>query len=92
MEEEEGWRRRLAGARMTLLAWEPYMVPEAYAAYGRFLPFSLFSFVLRRLTGRWLLSRTVRLLTLPLLSRMLRKAYQAEGTTGACALVLARKD
>jgi SAM-dependent methyltransferase len=91
MEEEDGWRLRLSRAGLTLVAWEPYMVPAAYAVYGRYLPFSIFSFVLRRLTGRWLLSRTVRRLTVPLLSRLLRKAYLAEDATGACALVLARK-
>jgi SAM-dependent methyltransferase len=91
VEEEEGWRGRLARAGLVLLAWEPYMVPAAYAAYGRFLPLSVFSFVLRRLTGRWLISRTVRRLTIPILSRLLRKAYLAEDSTGACALILARK-
>jgi SAM-dependent methyltransferase len=92
LEEEAAWRLRLARAQMTLVAWEPYMVPPAYAAYGRFLPFSVFSFVLRRLTGRWLVSRTLRSLVVPALSRLLRNAYLAEDTTGACALVLARKE
>lgn len=91
VEDEDAWRRRLAQAGLELVAWEPYMGPTAYAAYGRFLPFSGFSFVLRRLCGRWLLSRTLRSFVVPLLARWLRKAYAAEEARGACALILARK-
>jgi len=92
MEEDPAWRQRLSRAGLKLLIWEPYMVPVAYAAYARYLPCSLFSFVLRRLTGRWLVSKTLRRIVVPLLSRLLRRAYEAEAVTGACALVLAIKE
>jgi SAM-dependent methyltransferase len=92
MEEEEAWRLRLSRARMKLLVWEPYMAPAAYAAYARYLPCSVSSFVLRRLCGRWMLSKTMRRLVVPLLARLLRKAYEAEDPTGACAVVLAVKE
>jgi SAM-dependent methyltransferase len=92
MEEEGAWRDRLARARLRLVVWEPYMGPSAYAAYGRWLPFSLFSFVLRRLTGRWLISRTLRRLVVPCLAGLLRRAYLAEEPVGACALILAVKE
>jgi SAM-dependent methyltransferase len=89
VEEEGAWRDRLARARFKLLVWEPYMGPSAYAAYGRFLPFSFFSFMLRRLSGRWMLSRTLRSLVVPRLARRLREPYLAEDAVGACALILA---
>jgi SAM-dependent methyltransferase len=92
VEEEDAWRRRLARARLKLLVWEPYMVPAAYAAYARYLPCSVFSFILRRLIGRWLLSKTLRRMAVPLLARLLRRAYEAEDSAGACALVLAVKE
>jgi len=92
MEDEEGWRRRLAAAGLKLIAWEPYMGSQAYAAYGRWLPCSFFSFFLRRLTGRWLISRTLRSICVPFLARLLREAYRVDDTVGACALVLARKE
>lgn len=92
MEDEEGWRRRLSAAGLTLLAWEPYMGEPSYAAYARYLPFSLFSFVLRRLTGRWLISSSLRSLVVPYLARRLREIYRVDDAVGACALVLARKD
>jgi SAM-dependent methyltransferase len=89
MEEEGAWRARLARAGLELVVWDPYMGRSAYAAYGRFLPFSLFSFVLRRLSGRWMLSRTLRSLVVPMLGRHLREPYLAEDSVGACALILA---
>jgi SAM-dependent methyltransferase len=92
VEDEAAWRARLAGAGLTLLRWEPYMVPAAYAAYARFLPWSFGSFFMRRLTGRWFLSKALRRVFVPLLGRWLRQAYLAEDTQGACALVLAIKE
>lgn len=91
VEDEDAWRSRLAKANLELLVWEPYMVPAAYAAYGRFLPFSFGSFVTRRLTGKWFFSTSLRRVFVPFLSVCLRKGYLAEDTHGACALVLARK-
>jgi SAM-dependent methyltransferase len=92
VEDRPAWQSRLASAQLSLEVWEPYMVPAAYAAYARFLPFALCSFVLRRLTGRWLVSKRLRRLFVPLLCRFLKKAYLAEDSTGACALLAARKD
>ncbi len=92
VEDEGAWRARLAGAGLTLLKWEPYMVPAAYAAYARFLPWSFGSFFMRRLTGRWFLSKTLRRAFVPRLARWLRQAYLAEDAQGACALVLASKE
>jgi SAM-dependent methyltransferase len=92
MEEEAGWRQRLSRARFKLLVWEPYMAPPAYAAYARYLPFSVGSFVLRRITGRWLLSKSLRRLVVPLLARLLRRAYEAEDPSGACAVVVAVRE
>jgi hypothetical protein len=92
VEDEAAWRARLAGAGLKLLTWEPYMVPAAYAAYARFLPWSFGSFFTRRLTGRWFLSKTLRRVFVPRLARRLRQAYLAEDTQGACALVLAIKE
>ena len=91
LEDEEPWRARLAAAGLTLLKWEPYMAPAAYAAYAGYLPWSFGSFFSRRLTGRWFLSKTVRRRFVPLLARRLRQAYLAEDALGACALVLAVK-
>jgi SAM-dependent methyltransferase len=91
VEDESAWRTRLAGAGLTLLKWEPYMAPPAYAAYAQCLPWSFGSFVVRRLTGRWFVSKMVRSLFVPLLARWLRRAYTAEDAMGACALVLAIK-
>jgi SAM-dependent methyltransferase len=89
VEEEEGWRRRLARAGMTLRVWEPYMGPRAYAAYAAYLPASLGSFVTRRLTGRWLVSKTLRRAVAPLLAARLRTPYLAQDAVGACAMCLA---
>lgn len=92
LEDQEAWRTRLAAAGLTLLKWEPYMVPAAYAAYARYLPGSFGSFFSRRLTGRWFFSKRMRRLVVPMLQRRLRAAYLAEDVRGACALILARKD
>jgi SAM-dependent methyltransferase len=91
VEEREAWCARLARAGMTLWVWEPYMVPPAYAAYASLLPAAVGSLVLRRLTGRWVLSRRVRRALAPFLARRLRRPYLAEDSVGACALYLAVK-
>jgi SAM-dependent methyltransferase len=92
VEDEEAWRNRLAMAGLKLLVWEPYMVPTAYAAYARFLPWSFGSFFMRRLTGNWFLCKSFRRVFVPSLSRCLRRAYLAEDTQGACALCAAIKE
>lgn len=89
VEEQEEWRARLARAGMTLRVWEPYMVPPAYAAFARYLPTSLGSLVMRRVTGRWLVSKTLRLAVAPFLAARLREPYLAEASVGACAMYLA---
>jgi len=89
VEEREGWRARLERAGMVLQVWEPYMVPRAYAAYARWFPTSFGSFVIRRATGRWLLSKTVRRTLAPFLAARLREPYLAEDSVGACAMYLA---
>lgn len=89
MEEQEQWRARLARAGMTLRVWEPYMVPPAYAAFARYLPTSFGSLVIRRVTGRWLVSKTLRRAVAPLLAARLRDPYLAEDSVGACAMYLA---
>jgi SAM-dependent methyltransferase len=91
VEDQEDWRRRLARAGMTLLVWEPYMVPRAYAAFARYLPSSAGALVSRRLTGRWPINRTLRRAIAPLLASRLRGSYLAEDTVGACAMFLARR-
>src|SRR5262249_56212085 len=82
VEDQEDWRRRLARAGMTLLVWEPYMVPRAYAAFARYLPSSAGALVSRRLTGRWPVNRTLRRALAPLLASRLRGSYLAEDTVG----------
>lgn len=89
VEEREGWRARLERAGMVLQVWEPYMVPRAYAAYAGWFPTSIGSFVTRRTTGRWLVSRTARRPLAPFLAARLREAYLAEDSVGACAMYLA---
>ncbi len=89
LEEQEGWRARLERAGMTLRVWEPYMAPPAYAAFARYLPTSLGSLVVRCVTGRWLVSRTLRRAVAPLLAARLRGPYLAEDSVGACAMYLA---
>ncbi len=91
VEDEEAWRTRLGRAKMKMINWEPYMVPIAYSAYAGFLPWSFGSFISRRLTGRWFLCKPLRRLFVPILSRWLRRAYLAEDTNGACALLVAVK-
>ena len=91
VEEEEGWRARLARAGMTLMVWEPYMAPPAYAAFARYLPSSAGALVSRRVTGRWPLSRTLRRTIAPLLAARLRGPYLAEDSVGACAMYVAQR-
>jgi len=91
VEDEEAWRMRLARAGMTLLVWEPYMVPRAYAAFARYLPASAGSLVSRRLAGRWPISTTLRRMIAPLLAARLRGPYLAEDCVGACAMYVAQR-
>jgi SAM-dependent methyltransferase len=91
VEEQEGWRARLARVGLTLLVWEPYMAPPAYAAFARYLPSSAGALVSRRLTGRWPLSRTLRRRIAPLLAARLRGPYLAEDSVGACAMYVAQR-
>jgi SAM-dependent methyltransferase len=91
VEEREGWRARLARAGMTLLVWEPYMVRPAYAAFAHYLPSSAWSLASQRLTGRRLVSKSLRRAIAPLLAARLRSAYLAEDSDGACALYLAQR-
>jgi hypothetical protein len=76
---------------MTLLVWEPYMVRPAYAAFARYLPASAWSLASQRLTGRRLVSKSLRRAIAPLLAARLRSAYLAEDSDGACALYLAQR-
>jgi len=89
VEDRAAWCDRLTRAGMTLAAWEPYMPPQAYAAYARYLPMSFQSFVTRRLSGRWVASARLRRAMAPRLAARLRAPYLAEGPHGACAVYLA---
>jgi SAM-dependent methyltransferase len=91
VEDQEGWRTRLGRAGMTLLVWEPYMVPRAYAAFARYLPSSAGALLSRRLAGRWPASTTLRRTIAPLLAARLREPYLAEDSVGACAMYVAQR-
>jgi len=91
VQDQDAWRPRLNKAGLKLVVWEPYMVPPAYAAYARYLPSSFGSFFWRRLTGRWLFSKTLRSFVAPILASRLRGPFLAEDTIGACSLFMAVK-
>lgn len=86
LEERPRWEERLARVGLAAVAWEPYMVPDAYAAYARYLPISSLTYLTRALLRRQAISFRFRRALAPFLARRLRAAYLAEGEAGACAL------